>query len=264
MLPQIHGIPVIVLSAKGDVQDKVSLLRSGAVDYVTKPFHPQELLARIAAHLRAPAAPDAPLSFASLRLDSATHTVSSGSKSVHLTKTESAILKLLMQNPNQALKTLTDELFRYALAASVAALSPQPLELRAALEEALLSCYGALHQRGITPALSLPDRPVRRTLDPEALSRILHNILSNALKYSDGDLSVTMTEEGVITFRNAAKKPDSNHRWPSFRPILHRGSGAEWYGLGALHCQGTHTERMGGTISAAYENGDLEIRLAFL
>ena len=103
VLPRIHGIPVIVLSAKGDVQDKVSLLRSGAVDYVTKPFHPQELLARIAARLRAPAAPDAPLSFASLRLDSATHTVSSGSKSVHLTKTESAILKLLMQNPNQAL-----------------------------------------------------------------------------------------------------------------------------------------------------------------
>lgn len=103
VLPQIHGIPVIVLSAKGDVQDKVSLLRSGAVDYVTKPFHPQELLARIAAHLRAPAAPDAPLSFASFRLDCSTHTVSSGSKSVHLTKTESAILKLLMQNPNQAL-----------------------------------------------------------------------------------------------------------------------------------------------------------------
>ena len=103
VLPQIHGIPVIVLSAKGDVQDKVSLLRSGAVDYVTKPFHPQELLARIAAHLRAPAAPDAPLSFASFCLDCSTHTVSSGSKSVHLTKTESAILKLLMQNPNQAL-----------------------------------------------------------------------------------------------------------------------------------------------------------------
>lgn len=103
VLPQIRGIPVIVLSAKGDVQDKVALLRSGAVDYVTKPFHPQELLARIAAHLRAPLAPDAPLSFGCLRLDAATHTVSSGSQSVRLTKTESAILKLLMQNPNQAL-----------------------------------------------------------------------------------------------------------------------------------------------------------------
>ena len=103
VLPQIRGIPAIVLSAKGDVQDKVALLRSGAVDYVTKPFHPQELLARIAAHLRAPIAPDAPLSFGCLRLDGSTHTVSTGSRSVRLTKTESAILKLLMQNPNQAL-----------------------------------------------------------------------------------------------------------------------------------------------------------------
>ncbi len=103
VLPQIRGIPAIVLSAKGDVQDKVALLRSGAVDYVTKPFHPQELLARIAAHLRAPIAPDAPLSFGCFRLDGSTHTVSTGSRSVRLTKTESAILKLLMQNPNQAL-----------------------------------------------------------------------------------------------------------------------------------------------------------------
>ena len=103
VLPQIRGIPAIVLSAKGDVQDKVALLRSGAVDYVTKPFHPQELLARIAAHLRVPIAPDAPLSFGCLRLDGSTHTVSAGSQSVRLTKTESAILKLLMQNPNQAL-----------------------------------------------------------------------------------------------------------------------------------------------------------------
>ena len=103
VLPQIRGIPVIVLSAKGDVQDKVELLRGGAVDYVTKPFHPQELLARIAAHLRVPAAPDAPLSFGPLRLDPLAHTVTAAGQSARLTKTECAILKLLMQNPNQAL-----------------------------------------------------------------------------------------------------------------------------------------------------------------
>lgn len=103
VLPQIRGIPVIVLSAKGDVQDKVELLRGGAVDYVTKPFHPQELLARIAAHLRTPAAPNAPLSFGPLRLDPLTHMVTAVGQSTRLTKTECAILKLLMQNPNQAL-----------------------------------------------------------------------------------------------------------------------------------------------------------------
>ena len=103
VLPQIRGIPVIVLSAKGDVQDKVELLRGGAVDYVTKPFHPQELLARVAAHLRTPAAPNAPLSFGPLRLDPLAHTVTAVGQSTRLTKTECAILKLLMQNPNQAL-----------------------------------------------------------------------------------------------------------------------------------------------------------------
>ena len=167
-----------------------------------------------------------------------------------------------IENRAQALKALTDELFRYALAASVAALSPQPLELRAALEEALLSCYGALHQRGITPALSLPDRPVRRTLDPEALSRILHNILSNALKYSDGDLSVTMTEEGVITFRNAAQHLTPIAVGRLFDRYYTVESAQSSTGLG-LSIAKALTERMGGRISAAYEDGSLEIRLAF-
>ena len=52
VLPHIKGIPVIVLSAKTDINNKVELLLEGAVDYVTKPFHMDELLARITAHLR--------------------------------------------------------------------------------------------------------------------------------------------------------------------------------------------------------------------
>ena len=130
------------------------------------------------------------------------------------------------------------------------------------LEEALLSCYGALHQRGITPALSLPDRPVRRTLDPEALSRILHNILSNALKYSDGDLSVTMTEEGVITFRNAAQHLTPIAVGRLFDRYYTVESAQSSTGLG-LSIAKALSERMGGRISAAYEDGNLEIRLAF-
>ena len=167
-----------------------------------------------------------------------------------------------IENRAQALKTLTDELFRYALAASVAALSPQSLELRAALEEALLSFYGALHQRGIAPALTLPNRPVMRTLDPEALSRIFHNILSNALKYSSGDLSVTMTEEGVITFRNAAQHLTPVAVGRLFDRYYTVESAQSSTGLG-LSIAKALTERMGGRISAAYEDGNLEIRLAF-
>lgn len=105
VLPQIRGIPVIVLSAKGDVQDKVSLLRSGAVDYVTKPFHPQELLARIGVHLRRPRGEEEGqvLTVGELSLDPLSRQVTVAGQEVHLTKTEYAILKLFLQHPNQAL-----------------------------------------------------------------------------------------------------------------------------------------------------------------
>ena len=102
VLPQIKGIPVIVVSAKVDVQDKVDLLLGGAADYVTKPFDVKELLARIAVRLRqAPSLDAAVLTFADLSLDADTRTASVGGAQARLTRTECAILKLLMSNPAQ-------------------------------------------------------------------------------------------------------------------------------------------------------------------
>lgn len=102
VLPKIGDIPVIVLSAKAGVADKVGLLRGGAVDYVTKPFETDELLARIAVQLRrAPAAQSSLLSFDTVRMDTAAHTVEAAGTPVRLTRTEYAILKLLLQNPAQ-------------------------------------------------------------------------------------------------------------------------------------------------------------------
>ena len=80
VLPRIRNVPVIALSAKADVQDKVRLLLGGAVDYITKPFDTEELLARIQVQL---------------------HAVRVNDGVVHLTRTEYAILKLLMRNPGQ-------------------------------------------------------------------------------------------------------------------------------------------------------------------
>lgn len=101
LLPQIKNIPVIVVSAKVDVSDKVALLMSGACDYVTKPFNISELLARIAVQLRktqAGANPDT-LTYSDLTLHSDTLTAVIGTEEIRLTRTECAILKLLMQNP---------------------------------------------------------------------------------------------------------------------------------------------------------------------
>ncbi len=105
LLPQIKGIPVIILSAKADIDHKADLLLGGAADYVTKPFHTKELLARIAVQLRGSAGfPTAStLTFDDITLNMDTHTVSIGTSEIKLTRTEYAILKLLMQNPTQVI-----------------------------------------------------------------------------------------------------------------------------------------------------------------
>ena len=105
VLSKLEGVPVIVVSAKLDVQDKVNLLLGGAADYLTKPFDVQELLARIAVQLRraASASDGAVLSFGALSLDPASLCASVNGHPVKLTRTECAILKLLLINPRQVL-----------------------------------------------------------------------------------------------------------------------------------------------------------------
>lgn len=105
VLPRILGIPVIILSAKTEIPHKVSLLMEGAADYVTKPFDTRELLARIAVQLRKASKPDLSpvLTAGDLRLDTASREMTAGGYPIHLTRTEFAILKLLMQNPGQAI-----------------------------------------------------------------------------------------------------------------------------------------------------------------
>lgn len=109
LLPKLSGIPVIVVSAKAGVEDKVDLLLGGAADYVTKPFESKELLARIAVQIRNGTAVgrNAVLEYQDICMDTSTHNVCVQNQPVRLTKTEYAILKLLMQNPSQVItKTL--------------------------------------------------------------------------------------------------------------------------------------------------------------
>ena len=108
LLPKINDTPVIVVSAKADVADKVSLLLNGASDYITKPFDVNELLARITVALRKPKTAESDsISACSLTLHSDTLTVSAGGNEVRLTRTECAILKLLMINEGSAVGRTT-------------------------------------------------------------------------------------------------------------------------------------------------------------
>lgn len=105
IIEKIKEIPVIVISAKDDVNDKVNLLMTGACDYITKPFDTKELIARIKVQFRKNkySKTENNLIFDDINLDKNKMTVFCGEKNVKLTKTEYAILKLLMENSSQVI-----------------------------------------------------------------------------------------------------------------------------------------------------------------
>jgi two-component system response regulator MprA len=118
LMPQVDGLdvcrrlrdrgdrtPVLMLTARDAVADRVAGLDAGADDYLVKPFALEELLARLRALLRraAPGAEGAPLRFADLRLDAVSYEVRRGEREIELTRTEFLLLELFMQHPRQVL-----------------------------------------------------------------------------------------------------------------------------------------------------------------
>ncbi len=103
VLPHLTGIPVIVLSARAAVEDKVDLLQGGAADYLTKPFDTRELLARVAVQLRRQSRQDGLLRHRGIVLVPETREAAVDGGPVRLTRTEFSILKMLMQNPKQVI-----------------------------------------------------------------------------------------------------------------------------------------------------------------
>lgn len=167
-----------------------------------------------------------------------------------------------IENRTQAMRSLTEELFRYSVIRSQEELHPEPLDLVRAVEDSLLSFYAVLEARSIQPQLDLPSEPVFRTLDKQALGRILANILSNAVKYSDGDLSVAVTSEGQITFSNSAKALTAVEVGRLFDRFYTVETGRRSTGLG-LSIAKLLTQRMSGTLTAAYDAPTLTLCLTF-
>lgn len=159
-----------------------------------------------------------------------------------------------------AMKRLTEELFRYSVVVSEENLAREPVDLRRAVEEALLSFYGALEGRGIEPQVRLPEEKVERLLDPAAVNRVLGNILTNALKYSAGDLEVTLEESGRLTFSNSAPGLDPVAAGRLFDRFYTVEAARNSTGLG-LSIAKELTQRMGGSIGAELHGGTLTVWL---
>lgn len=170
----------------------------------------------------------------------------------------------VIQERTDAMRSLTDELFRYAvITATTDELHIEGVSLNDILEQSLAGFYGALSARGITPEIRIPEAAVVRKLDAAALRRIFDNILSNAVKYSDGDLTIRLWPDGTVGFSNSApslSRVQAEHLFDRFYTVETARSST---GLG-LSIAKLLTEKMGGTITAKYENGRLQICIAFL
>ena len=165
---------------------------------------------------------------------------------------------LQVQNRTEALKNLTEEMFRYSIASSGQTLNRQQVDVVRILEESLLSFYGLMQQKGISPEIVLPEGSVLRELDADALGRVFSNIISNAVKYSDGDFKVEMNENCEIEFSNRARELTPVMVERLFDRFFTVEVARKSTGLG-LAIAKTLAEQMDGMVSARYEDGRLYI-----
>lgn len=168
----------------------------------------------------------------------------------------------IIEERANALKQLTEELFRYSVILSAQNDKAEPVDIKSTLEESLAAFYTAFSERNITPTVQMPEEKVVRLLDQQALSRVFSNLLQNAIKYSDGDLSVVLTASGEIEFSNTASVLNEVQVGRLFDRFYTVESARNSTGLG-LSIARTLIEQMHGTIRADYEGGKLCIRISF-
>lgn len=167
----------------------------------------------------------------------------------------------MIENRAVVLKQLTEEFFRYSIIISVDDEKVETVIINQILEESLVTYYGAFKERQIIPEISIPEERVERIVNRPALVRVFDNIITNVLKYSDGDFVLSMNEEGNIIFSNKAKNLNPVLTGRLFDRFFTVETARNSTGLG-LSISRILIERMGGSITAEYSNNRLYIILA--
>ena len=163
-----------------------------------------------------------------------------------------------IENRAEHMRQLTEELFRYSVVTSEREQKLERLCVNDILEESIAAFYAAIQKRGITPEINITEKRIDIIADRSALSRIFSNIISNMLKYSSGDLLVSMDESGVILFKNSSDSLERLSVDRLFDRFYTVETGRNSTGLG-LSIAKLLAERNGGELSASIEDSKLVI-----
>ena len=159
----------------------------------------------------------------------------------------------------ELMKQLTEELFKYSVILSTdSTKETEEILVNQVLEDSIMGYYAALTEKGITPAIELTEKKIVRTLNRNSLSRVFSNLINNAIKYSEGDLEITLSDSGVIRFANTAGKLTAvqvEHLFDRFYTVETARNST---GLG-LSIARTLVEQMGGDIYAEQSGKKLVI-----
>ena len=166
-----------------------------------------------------------------------------------------------IEERTETMKQLTEELFRYSMIVSNESKEDtEEVFVNQVLAESISSFYPVLTEKGITPQIHITDTRIVRNVNRSELARVFSNLLNNAVKYSDGDLEITLSDPGEITFSNTAKELSTVEVEQLFDRFYTVEVARNSTGLG-LSIARTLVERMGGTITAEYDDGRLTIRI---
>ena len=161
------------------------------------------------------------------------------------------------------MKKLTEELFEYSvIISSEAPVEKEEVWMNRLLEDCIMEHYAVLVEKGIALEVDITEEKIVHQVNGAQMERVFSNLISNALKYSDGDLKIAMTDEGVITFSNSAKALDKLHIEKLFDRFYTVESARNSTGLG-LSIARKFVEENDGVITAEYDDHRLMITIEF-
>ena len=171
----------------------------------------------------------------------------------------------IIENRARYMKELTDELFEFSGIIGDndrEELQTEEIEINRVLEDSIIDYYSVLSENGIEPLVEITEEPVVRFLNRHALERIFANLLNNAVKYSQGDLKITLAGSGEITFENYAPEITEIQVQQLFDRFYTVRTGRNSTGLGLAIARNLVT-RLDGTIDAKHIEKKLVIRISF-